>query len=92
MDDRQGATFLEGCLQNRTSSLGFAGEWVHKGPKVHGRKYKRVEERQGEWVALISDQQWDTLNAELLLLENTTQAMRPGAAASTFDGNATAKV
>ena len=65
---------------------------MHKGPKVHGRKYKKVEEQQGEWLALVSDQQWDTLNAELLLLQNVTQATGPGAAASNFDGNATAKV
>ena len=59
---------------------------------VHGRMYKKVEEWNGEWVALVSDQELDTLNAELLLLQNNTQATGPGAAASSLGGHATVRL
>ena len=65
---------------------------MHRGPRVHGRKYKKVEERDGEWVALVSDQQLDTLNAELLLLRNGTQPTRPEQAASSLEGTATVRL
>lgn len=59
---------------------------------MHGRKYKKVEERDGEWLALVSDQQQDTLNAELLLLQNGTQPTGPGPAASSLEGNAVVRL
>lgn len=52
----------------------YAGDWVVRGPKVHGRKYLKLEEWNGTWVALVSDAQLDTLNAQLLVLHDSTEA------------------
>ena len=52
----------------------YAGDWVARGPKVHGRKCLKLEEWNGTWVALVSDAQLDTLNAELLVLHDSTEA------------------
>ena len=43
-----------------------------RGPKAHGRKYQKVEEWRGVWLASVSDEQQDTLNAELQVLPDTT--------------------
>ena len=81
-----------GYLKIGNHCLMTAGGWEHRGPKVHGRKYKEVEESNGEWVALVSDQKLDTLNAELLLLRNDTEPMRPGAGGTSHNGSATVRL
>ncbi len=52
----------------------YAGDWVARGPKVHGRRYLKLEEWNGMWVALVRDEQLDTRNAELLLLNDSRDA------------------
>ncbi len=79
-------------LEHSNHWLLAAGEWEQRGPKVHGRKYKKVEEWNGEWVALVSDQELDTLNAELLLLHNDTEPEGSGAAGSSLNGSATVRL
>lgn len=61
------------CRSPDASAL-YAGDWAPRGPKVHGRKYLKLEELNGTWVALVSDEQLDTLNAELLVLHESTAA------------------
>ena len=54
--------------------------------------YKKVEEWHSEWVALVSDQHLDTLNAELVLLNNHTLVEGEGAAASSRGANASVRL
>jgi len=58
---------------------------------VHGRKYRKVEEWNGEWAALVSDEQLDTLNAELIMLHNHTQDSALPVASAGLRGNATVR-
>ncbi len=58
---------------------------------MHGRKYRKMEEWNGEWVALVSDEQLDTLNAELLVLHNHTQDSALPVASAGLGGNATVR-
>jgi len=78
------------CEQNVTNNV-FAGMWVPRGPKVHGRKYRKVEEWNGKWAALVSDKQLDTLNAELIVLHNHTQDSALPVASAGLQGNATVR-
>ena len=85
---------LEVCTYDNHSQQIWlpAGEWVRRGPAVQGRMYKGVEEWHGQWVGLVSDQRLDTLNAELLLLQNNTQARVPAEHNSSLDGGATVRL
>ena len=55
-------------------ALLLPGQWVPRGPKAHGRKYQKMEEWRGVWLASVSDEQQDTLNTELQVLPDTTGA------------------
>ena len=72
-DDLHAQLLLCGASTLRLTSL-FAGEWVPRGPKAPGRKYQKMEEWKGVWLASVSDEQQDTLNAELQVLPDVTGA------------------
>ena len=66
------------------------GEWVPRGPKVHGRRYQKMEEWSGAWLGSVSEAQRDTLNAELQVLPDITGAA--GLRESSRGGNENATV
>ena len=92
--DEQQASLHAQRLSRGAGTLKLAlllpGEWVPRGPKVHGRKYQKMEEWKGVWLASVSNEQQDTLNAELQVLPDTTGAA--GLQGSLRGGNENATV
>ena len=72
-------------------ALLLPGEWVPRGPKVHGRRYLKMEEWRSAWLASVSDEQRDTLNAELQILPDTTGAAGLRGSSRGQDENATVR-